>query len=298
MNATQPVVVGIDFSGGSEAALVRAADLAERFHAPLHLLHAQGLAGPRPSSPEEAGDPEHRVRAFAAEALGSTAAFDAVGPTVVVRRLEPAVDAIPDYASDVGAGLIVVGTHGRRGVRHLLMGSVAEGVVRHAPCPVLVVPNAAARTAPSPSAPVLVPVDFTERDRDALAAARFVAAGFGALLELVHITPSLSVYPSVYDDATGFATALLPEVSEGVEVRLRTFDATVSAEPAAAYHTRTGQPAREIVALAEDRGAGLIVMATRGHKGWAHAFIGSVTEETLRRSPCPVLTLHDWDGTF
>ena len=63
---------------------------------------------------------------------------DLMTRAVVLESSDPA-DAIVNYATNVGVDLIVMGTHGRTGVSHLLMGSVAEKVVRHAPCPVLTV---------------------------------------------------------------------------------------------------------------------------------------------------------------
>jgi nucleotide-binding universal stress UspA family protein len=290
----QPIVVGLDFSEGSEAALVRAADLAERLHARLHLLYAKAVAAPIHSdSGPGGGSTEHHILEFAARALGGKKALDVIGPTVVVRRSEAPADAIVRYAADVGAGIVVVGTHGRSGVRHLLAGSVAEEVIRRAPCPVLTVPNAAVRTAPGPQVPVLVPVDFTEVNRDALATARLVAEGYGAPIDLVHVLSEPSSSSGLFGDVMGVGTALdvVPGVRKDVEPQLRRLDEDVRGTAAARYHVRDGRPAREIVALAEEIEAGLIVMATHGLTGWEHALIGSVTEQTLRHAPCPVLSL-------
>jgi nucleotide-binding universal stress UspA family protein len=294
MSALQPIVVGLDFSEGSEVALVRAADLAERLHASLHLLYAKAVAAPTygGDGPEE-GSTEHHVLDFAARSLGGAEALDVIGPTAVVRRSEAPADAIVRYAADVEAGLVVVGTHGRKGVSHLLAGSVAEEVIRRAPCPVLTVPNAAARTTPGPQAPVLVPVDFSDVNRDALATARLIAEGYDAPVDLVHVLGEPTSPTGLFGDALGLGTALdvVPGVSKDVEPRLRRLDAEVRGTAAARYHVREGRPAREIVALAEELGAGLIVMATHGLTGWEHVLIGSVTEQTLRHAPCPVLSL-------
>jgi nucleotide-binding universal stress UspA family protein len=294
----QPIVVGLDFSEGSEAALVRAADLAERLHARLHLLYAKAVAAPiyGDGDPGE-GSTEHYIREFAARALGGKEALDVIGPTAVVRRSEAPADAIVRYAAEVDAGLVVVGTHGRRGVSHLLAGSVAEEVIRRAPCPVVTVPNAVGRTAPGPKAPVLVPIDFSDVNRDALATARLIAEGYGAPVDLVHVVGEPGSASGLFGDVLGMGTALdvVPGVGEGVEPKLRRLDADVRGSSAARYHVCEGRPAREIVALAEEIGAGLIVMATHGLTGWEHALIGSVTEQTLRHAPCPVLSLRRAD---
>lgn len=294
MTDLQPIVVGLDFSEGSEAALIRAADLAERLHVRLHIVYAA------PTMRVEHGDElfdetvqsvEHRVRTFAEVALGGPQGFDVIGPEIVVRRGEAAADAIVRYAVGVGAGLVVIGTHGRRGVRRFLMGSVAEEVVRRAPCPVLAVPLAAARTAPGPNAPVLVPIDFSETNRDAVAAARVVASQFDAPIELVHVVERTGPYPDFYGDIPGLLTFhdTVTDTGGKAEPNLRRFAEENGG--AAQCHVRHGQPQRIIGALAEERGAGLIVMATHGLTGIDHALLGSVTERTLRHAPCPVLAL-------
>lgn len=342
MRTSQPIVVGLDFSEGCEAALIRAADFAERLGAPLHLLSAEGtrplgfqakdlradnlqtagpdtprLAAPASSPiPEAPADTVGRMGVFAKDALGGEAIWGALDPILTVQRAATAVDGITRYASDVNAIAVAVGTHGRRGMQHLLVGSVAEGVVGRASCPVLVVPCAAARVAPGPSAPILVPIDFTEHDRRALATAHLIATAFSAPVELVHVTRSLPTLPAPYYETAGFATVFdaVPEVGRRAKARLRRFDTAVSDERAAAYHVLSGQPAREITALAEKRSAGLVVMATHARAeraatssragsrrrslfgkarspGADVGFIGRVTKETLRRAPCPVLTL-------
>lgn len=296
MTTHQPIVVGLDFSEGAEAALVRAADLAERFHAGLHLLHASAPVYSEYGGiqPEHSGNSyENRVRAFAERALGGAEAVDVIGPKVVIRRGEAPADALVRYADEVEAGLVVVGTHGRRGVTHFLVGSVAAEVVRRSACPVLTVPNAAARTAPGPNAPVLVPVDVSAPNADALAAARLVAAQFAAPVELVHVLEGNAHHRAIPSLLTLNDTVTAGSATEGLDAgaALRRFVAEAAEEGAVSTHIRRGRPAREIVDRAREVQAGLIVMATHGLTGLDHAIIGSVTERTLRAAPCPVLSL-------
>lgn len=280
---------------------MRAADLAERFHTRLHVVYVHhnvqvhiDAAATREGGAERslAG----RVRTFVADALGGRDVLDEVGPEFVVRHGEAPADALIDYVSKIEAGFLVVGSHGRRGVRRLLMGSVAEEVVRRASCPVLTIPNAAARTAPAPGAPVLVPVDFSAPNDDALAVARPMAMQFEAPLVLVHVVEEPGPRPDFYGDIQGLLPMIAPIVettmppSGLVAVQLRRFGEQAGVDATNA-HVRVGRPDREIVALAEEIGAGLIAMATHGLSGWEHALIGSTTERVLRRAPCPVLSL-------
>lgn len=296
MNRPQTVVVALDFSSGSEAALVRAADLAERTGAALHLLHADvlfrssGDGAPPDASPSSAL--RVRVERFAASALGlgDTGGLDRLAPTVAVVRDVTAPAAILRYAAEVAADLLVIGTHGRSGLGRLLLGSVAEACVASAPCPVLTVPTRAGAAAPSAAAPVLVAVDFSERSRAALAAGRELADLYGADVEAVHVVRDAGPYP-------GFAPNILsltdfdPAQGEAVRERLAAFAATVPGASPTALHVGLGEPSRVVASLAAERGAGALVMGTHGRTGVAHALVGSVAEATLRRAPCPVLTL-------
>lgn len=292
MHRLQTVVVALDFSSGSEAALVHAADLAGRSGAALHLLHADvlfrssGDGAPPDAAPSNAL--RLRVERFATAALGLAGpdALDELAPTIAVVRDLTAPTAILRYADGVGADLLVMGTHGRSGVPRLLMGSVAEAVVAAAPCPVLTVPERA--VLPAPAAPVLVAVDFTERSRDALEAGRELAALYGAPVELVHVVVDAGPYP-------GFAPDILSltdyDPARGAEVAERLLQFAGPGPAPAAVHTALGSPSRLVPELAAERGARAVVVGTHGRTGVARALIGSVAGAALRRSSCPVLTL-------
>lgn len=139
-----PILVATDFSPASDAALELAKTLADRFGASLHLLHvledpyvtgafAADVYAPPPPGLREAwlnGAEETMASQLTdaeKQALHATTevVFGPIASTIVER------------AASLGAGLIVMGTHGRGFVAHLLMGSVAERVVRTACCPVL-----------------------------------------------------------------------------------------------------------------------------------------------------------------
>lgn len=289
-SSSAPIVCGLDFSDGSEASLVRAADLAERLHAPLELLHADPLFRAPAGLGVDPADPDvvlrSRVAAFAEQALGGPDAVKVVGPTAVIVRGEYAADAIVSYAEDIAPQLVVVGTHGRRGVRHLIMGSVAEEVVQRSPCPVLTVPNAATRTAPGPDAPIVIGVDFSESSQRAIDMALRYARLYSAPIELVHVVEALGAVPTFYGDAVALHD--LPNVSERAVDRL---GALADETDGASAHVCVGRPYVEMVARAQAIDAGLIVLATHGLTGLTHAVLGSVAERTLQRASCPVLTV-------
>jgi nucleotide-binding universal stress UspA family protein len=163
------ILVPTDFSDASDAALIYGRELATRFRATLHVLHVvsdftlaiYGVEGYMASAPDLQAEMEEGARRHLHNLVADT---DGSGPpTVPVMRTSgsPAVT-IVDYAKEHDIDVIVMGTHGRGALSHLFMGSVAERVVRLAPCPVLTVrhperdfvtPNALAAVARVPSEP-------------------------------------------------------------------------------------------------------------------------------------------------
>ena len=137
------ILVPSDFSECSDAALRYGLELARRFDARLHLLHvvqdpltqpwaAEGFSAPLFEAVEK-WQREAKARLAAAIPLSD------VGRVTVSATVAWPYAEILRYAAENDVDLIVMGTHGRSGVSHMLLGSIAERVVRHAPCPVLTV---------------------------------------------------------------------------------------------------------------------------------------------------------------
>ena len=135
------ILVPTDFSEHSEKAIQYGAELATKFGAALHLLHTVDttpvLYGEGGAFPFESAE---EIVAVAVKQLDQIE-VESPGEGQVVRRASqgtPFVE-IVRYAKENNVDLIVLGTHGRGAIAHMLLGSVAEKVVRKAPCPVLVV---------------------------------------------------------------------------------------------------------------------------------------------------------------
>ena len=143
--AIEHILVPIDFSPSSDAAVDYAATLARSLGASIHLLHVRedSFAGPAPYELHPPGGRDRRERSYqlARARLSGIAAQveDAAARVTVEVRSGTPTDAIVQAAVDYGADLVVMGTHGRSGLQHLLLGSVAEQVIRSARCPVLAV---------------------------------------------------------------------------------------------------------------------------------------------------------------
>jgi nucleotide-binding universal stress UspA family protein len=146
MIALKHILVATDFSEPSDAALAYGRALARTFGATLHVVHVvdnvptlvYGAEAYAVSMPELQQEIEGSARTQLADLLVDNDQPPLPVRAVVLTSSAPAA-AIVDYAKGERIDLIVAGTHGRGGVAHLLMGSVAERVVRTAPCPVLTV---------------------------------------------------------------------------------------------------------------------------------------------------------------
>jgi nucleotide-binding universal stress UspA family protein len=143
MKPIEIIVAAVDFSEHADQALDVAVEFAEQFGAELHLVHALDTRVPM-MSPCDVVIPTAfmaEVRGAAASKLDSLAQKVATEGVTAVSHLSevPAASAIVDLAEELGADLIVMGTRGRTGLKHVLLGSVAERTLRHAPCSVLTV---------------------------------------------------------------------------------------------------------------------------------------------------------------
>ena len=139
------IVVPVDFSAHSERAIGTALALAKTFGAKLHLVHAYYLPFPL-GTPDRIAIPQDFAKALRDSASHKleTVLQRVTGegiPGEIHLTGSPPVQAIEETAERVGADLIVMGTRGLTGLKHVLLGSVAERTIRTAPCPVMTVKN-------------------------------------------------------------------------------------------------------------------------------------------------------------
>lgn len=134
------ILVPLDFSEMSLKALRYAVPFAKQFNAKITLVHVVELMAYTPELPYPPALPLDQTEEVKAELEKIREANVPAGiPVDVVVRHDFAADAVIDVASRMNADLIITATHGRTGLKHVFLGSVAEKIVRHAPCPVLVV---------------------------------------------------------------------------------------------------------------------------------------------------------------
>jgi nucleotide-binding universal stress UspA family protein len=281
------ILVPTDFSRASDAALAHGRMLAGSAGATVHLLHivdnaflAAVLADPR----------DYESAAY--EKLQQRLPDESLGGILAVERSEAPADTITRYARAHNIDLIVMGTHGRGRVAHLLLGSVAEKVARTAPCPVLTM-RESPRTPGGRRPRMLVPTDFSPCADAALGYAKRMAAKMRGSVCLLHVIehPAAGV---TFGSELGAPESLEArhDQTENARIELgrRLLDDGRSRIVATADIV-LGASAAMISAYAADHVFDMIVMGTHGRSGIAHLLMGSIAESVIRTAPCPVLTV-------
>ena len=298
MREINRILCPIDLSDASRHAIEHAVMLARWYDAAITALHVHNPVGfPVPGLVAEGyGDPLPVVDADIRQLRDEVAAcFDAanvgdVDVNVVVESGLPTTW-ILERAAALPADLIVIGTHGVGGFQHLVLGSVAEKVLRKATCPVLTVPPRARATSRLPFKRLLCPVDFSESSLAALEAALSLAEEGDSELTILHVLE----WP-VDDDVLATRPFSVPEYR-----RERERDAVAKLQGLVPDAVRAwcrpdtrlahGKPYREILGVATEDSSDLIVMGVHGRNALDLMLFGSTTNQVVRRATCPVLTL-------
>lgn len=275
-----------DFSPGAEVSLRFAARIAKETGAELVVAHAWYV--PATAYSLEAPFPGYVVQQLADDAQrGLDAATEMARAAGAKRVTSKLLDGVP-WAAIVGLldedfDLCVIGTHGRTGISRILLGSVTEKVVRHAPCSVLVVrPESELK----PFMHVLVPTDFSKDASAALALASKLVAPKGhiTLMHVIEIPVAYSGEVSMAD----FARDLDTRATAALDGAARELRALTSVP--VMTKTRIGYPgAQNLAALEADPTIDLVVMGSHGRTGIARVLMGSVAEKVVRHSHSPVL---------
>jgi nucleotide-binding universal stress UspA family protein len=298
------LLVPLDGSALAERALPYAVRLARVGHGRVILMRA--ALGPPPRTLDGSGWESDQADAVdEAEAYLRKVAFDLAGqvPVECAVLYGRAAGQILQAVCDFNADAVVMATHGRTGLPHLLYGSVTEAVLANSPVPVLAVyvqPGQAPEAAFSPyNARLLVPQDGSANDAPALSAALEMLGDEGEIV-LVGVVPPAE---HVAYDKDGHVLAYLDQQEEarrveardylnGIVDELRLLRADVNAK----VDVRVGDPASRIALAAIEEDVDLIVMATHALTGIRRAVIGSVAGTVLRSTPTPVLLVHPTGG--
>ncbi len=290
------ILFACDFSPSSNQALAHAVDLVERTGATLHFMHVHEVS----MGPFVGGEPSPEAGVSRIQQRFENRCRDALSPyslapndehlSYVVERSGTVAPTIVQFAEEHEVDLIVMGTHGRRGVKRVFFGSVAEEVLRTAPCPVFTARTEANDEHASKPASVhrlVVPIDFSEVSRSALRYAARLAALYDAPLTLAHVV-ELPKIPTVYE--VEFSELSADEIEAKVQSELEKWGHAIERDvPEVSTVVEAGDPVPTLLDLAaapED----LVVMATQGLSGLKRRVLGSVAEGVLRRATGPVIS--------
>jgi nucleotide-binding universal stress UspA family protein len=277
------ILCPIDFSDGSRNALRFATRLASEQNAELVVFHssyvpATAFSLEAPFPPYLIQDLTDAAQRGLDDAVREAIAAGAKNTTSVLKVGVPWTEIVAQLEAQA-FDLCVIGTHGRTGLARIFLGSVAETVIRHAPCSVLAIrPDSSIGEFKH----VLVPTDFSEGAMNALDLASKVVALDGKITLLHVLEPPVAFSGEITPD---FAHVLDKHSSEAL-------DATASRVKAARIEkqSRIGYPgAQTLAALDDDRGIDLVVMGSHGRTGIKRILLGSVAEKVVRHARCPVL---------
>jgi len=273
------ILIPTDLSAPGLIALRYARFLGERFSAGLLLVYAEpmifpgGEIGVPPmfvtATPKHLSALEERIRSYAADTLR--------GLTYEVAATDgDPVPSIVHKAVDCNADLIVMATHGLRGWRRAILGSVTEGVLHEGKCPVISISRSDERAQKAPViSRILCPINFTPASRASLDYATQLAAAFECELVVVHVTGEQDVMRAraIEDDVRNWV---------GLETLNR---CTVR------QLVLRGGPAERVLDCAEDLNVDLMVVGAQHRMFRDVTTIGTTTERIVRFAKIPVLTV-------
>jgi nucleotide-binding universal stress UspA family protein len=294
------ILCPVDFSDHSRRALDHAIAIARWYEAKVTALY---VFSPAPVAAFGPGPVVFEPIVLTAmdrdQLLADTKAFaeaeGAPGITIAVAVREGnTAGEILEQAASMNADLLVIGTHGRSGVERLVLGSVAEKVLRKASCPVMTVPKGLPDAVPAGPVlyrRILCPVDFSESSLRALKYAISLAQEADGQLTVLHVVAHEFEYTPGVEYAGITVGDFLKEREDALQRQLQEVVAGAPEFCRAESLMTHGKPWREVLRVAEEKQSDLIVMGVQGRGAADLLFFGSTTQHVVREALCPVLTL-------
>ncbi|WP_135823808.1 universal stress protein [Halorussus ruber] len=268
------ILIPTDGSRSAEAAARHGHVIAEAFDASVHLISVTD-------------DTERTDRLAKAQAQDAIATLEKLIEQESDLSCSSAIvkgspyEAILSYASENDIDLVVMGTHGRRGLSRALLGSVTERVIRSSNGPVLAVPPHAIAQEREGYERILIPTDGSPGATAAVEHGIALAERLEATVRVLYVIEGERGLPSIGDPLRDEAVEVVEAVAEQVSER----------EVALSTHVQPGIPHEVINNFVSAYGIDLVTMGTHGRSGVRRHLLGSVTERVLRTSDAPILTV-------
>jgi nucleotide-binding universal stress UspA family protein len=280
------IVLATDFSEAAERAATYAMVLAKRYLSSLSLAHVVDLSAAAPYRSEAASMPLEAMRESSLQnqsRLLNQMTSAGVRTSVHTLEAERPAASLVSFAKGLRADLIITGTHARHGLKKVIPGSFAEGVIRHATCPVLTV-GPKVQPAPSESLSfhsVLFATNFGQDAARQAAIAMSFARDYSAEMTLCHVMEKPGKDVSATLSLELQAEAELEKLAQAREFWDQRVECVVA----------SGSVATQILEVARARQADLIVLGAKSDEYWfTHLFEGTVGH-ILMSAECPVLTM-------
>ncbi|CAM2067244.1 Universal stress protein [Sulfidibacter corallicola] len=286
MQPIQKIMAPTDFSACSSIAVANALALANRLDAELHLFHVSRLLETALEVTngfavlaDVLQEPDRAITVHMNRLMEKSSG----SANVTVKRIQMRALSVPSailrYARTQHIDLVVMGSHGHRGIKRWLLGSTAEETIRLAPCPVMVCPHAGVDLVPGRMERILVPIDFSDHALAALDCGASFAGAFGGRLLLLHVLPKQSgSRESEVREAEEKLRSVAVKAGRGIPVEI---------------HVVCGHPGREILSFAQEKHCHLVCMSHLGRTGMVERLLGSTSEYVTRSAKAPVLVAAD-----
>lgn len=294
------VLCPTDFSPFSAHVVSHAASICRAFGSQLTIVHVHprelpvaaefSYLSPAPLDAVERASLESKL-----EALAESARATGVRAQSLLVEGDPARE-VAQHAQELMADLLVLGFYDRARLKHFLMGSVTEELLRRAPCPVLTVRHGLG-PAPEAGAPyqrILCGTDLRGGGDEAVSHALSLAESFAAELTLLHVLEHVPEFEP--GSALQFTMAEIQTfrqaMAEDARARLRAAAPEAARERLAVRDlVKAGSAHEHILRVAREEGSQLIVLGAPGHGALERLLFGSTSRRVVRDAPCPVLVV-------
>ena len=289
----EKILVATDFSESSRSAWSAAISLASRCSARIEVLHVVTYKQ-YIFDPARYGVPDENWLKRLKEEMElqySSSIYPNSGRSILLSS--SVSEAILEFAEKEACNLIIVGTHDRNALGRILIGSVAQQVVRNSKVQVMVVKAVEHRwDHPQNYDHILVPTDFSEMSTRALHWSVQFANFLHADLHLLHVVDLRAYSESI--TMYSLTEADIPNSCElNVDLNLETMLQDKELTGKKIVKSLFGDPVAEIISYAEKEKCGCIVMGTHGRKGLERILLGSITAGVISRSKIPIITISD-----